>query len=213
MPIKSLNVVYRYLCIAVISLYLVGCASTPKQSVEIATSSKTTVATQEDRLKQTLSPADEENYRKALSHMASGEYNEAQKILGKLYSHFSNHAEIASNYALASFEVGDTERTSQLLEAAQSQNKETAELANLAGLVAKKEGEFNKAVAAFERAIQHKRDYALAYYNMALIYDIYFQELPPAIKNYKSYLEYSTDTEANTEVQAWVDQLESSLRN
>ncbi len=84
-----------------------------------------------------------------------------------------------------------------------------AQAYNLQGLILQKEGQFEQAKQAFEKAIDRKSQYAEALYNLALLYDVYLQDIAKAVTYYNQYLAIVGEDDAT---QGWVDQLSSSLQ-
>ncbi|MFV9615434.1 MAG: tetratricopeptide repeat protein, partial [Gammaproteobacteria bacterium] len=63
----------------------------------------------------------------------------------------------------------------------------------------------------YEKAIELKPDYSNAHYNLALLYDIYLQEMALAIKHYETYLSLIKKPDEAT--QEWVNHLKGVLAN
>ncbi len=72
-------------------------------------------------------------------------------------------------------------------------------------------GKINDAKKDYIKAIELKPDYINAHYNLALLYDIYLQEITLAIKHYETYLSLLKKTDEAT--QEWVNHLRGTLAN
>ena len=60
------------------------------------------------------------------------------------------------------------------------------------------------------QAIKHKSDYAIAYLNLGILYDLYLQELNDALDHYK---QYQTMTNNNDKlVDKWIIDLEHRIK-
>ena len=82
---------------------------------------------------------------------------------------------------------------------------------HLRALLHQHDGEIRLAEKAYRKAIALNPRYTIAHYNLALLYDIFLQELKPAIEHYSIYLELLDMEDKNT--QDWINHLKSSLAN
>ena len=73
-----------------------------------------------------------------------------------------------------------------------------------------KKKQFSEAEKYYKTAISINKNFALAHYNLALLYDIYFQDIKRAYAQYLKYLSLVPD---DKETQAWADELKYSLGN
>ena len=105
----------------------------------------------------------------------------------------------------------DLESAIQSLNKALQLNPNQPQALNLLGSIEYNKGNLKTAIDLYLSAIKNKPDYANAHYNLALIYDIYFQDIPKAIEHYKKYLELTDYQDKQTEV--WLEQLVSTLKN
>jgi|TARA_B100000809_G_C15110558_1_gene520448 tetratricopeptide (TPR) repeat protein len=80
---------------------------------------------------------------------------------------------------------------------------------NLSGYLAQKKGEMNKVKSYYLKAISHQSDYVLAHYNVALLFDIYLQDIAKAIEHYQFYLAYSEQKDENTK--NWLEALQVAM--
>jgi len=58
---------------------------------------------------------------------------------------------------------------------------------NHKGIIYRQQGEFDQALASYKLAIRIKPDYANAHLNLAILYDIYFQDVSLALQHYRHY--------------------------
>ena len=63
----------------------------------------------------------------------------------------------------------------------------------------------------YKEAIENKNDYAIAHYNLALLYDIYFQDVAKAIPHYEKYMELINNEDKNTA--DWLEQIKRKTDN
>ena len=74
------------------------------------------------------------------------------------------------------------------------------------GVLNRQQGQFSEAEQAYLKAIELDPGYALAYYNLAVLYDIYVQRPELALLNYQQYISLGAD-EGNAEVERWIADL------
>jgi tetratricopeptide (TPR) repeat protein len=77
-----------------------------------------------------------------------------------------------------------------------------------AGVIHRKAGRLKDAEAAYQRAIALEAGYGLAYYNLAVLYDLYLQRPELALETYRRYQASSPEAPLNASVSQWVTDLE-----
>ena len=90
-------------------------------------------------------------------------------------------------------------------------NPKQAQALNIRAQLYIKDGKIHKAKDDYIKAIKIKPDYINAQYNLALLYDIYLQEIELAITHYKIYLSLLKKTDVITK--EWVTHLEGALND
>ncbi len=83
-----------------------------------------------------------------------------------------------------------------------------AEVHNVLGLLAVEQKAFKKAETEYLLAVTLDKKLASAHYNLALLYDIYFQDIDKAYQSYQTYLSLNPN---DSKTRDWVDQLKYSL--
>jgi tetratricopeptide (TPR) repeat protein len=78
---------------------------------------------------------------------------------------------------------------------------------NELGVVQRRQGRFTDAEQSYRKAIAADPGYALAYYNLAIFYEIYGQRPDLALDNYQHYLDLGADSASAPEVEKWVADL------
>ena len=160
-------------------------------------------------LKET-SESDIQEYRNALSLLANGKLDKAESAL---VSFSEDHPELAgpwANLALINIKNNKLEKAEKLLEAALQRNPKMPQAFNLMGFIEKNRGNIIKARVLYTKAIEMKGNYAIAHYNLALLYDIYIQDIPKAIIHYQKYMRLTKNKDKNTA--EWLNQLRVSLK-
>jgi Flp pilus assembly protein TadD len=83
---------------------------------------------------------------------------------------------------------------------------------NELGVIRRREGRFADAEQAYRRAIELEPSFGLAYYNLAVLYDLYLQRPQLALDLYRQYLDGTPDPELSAAVTRWVSDLERRVQ-
>ena len=152
-----------------------------------------------------ISPQLQLQYQDGIDAMKKGEQAKAQRVFRKFIRSKPKLAGAYINLALIHFEKEESEKSLKLVNRAIELNNQQPQAFNLRAQLLIKQGKINQAKEDYLSAIQLKPDYANAQYNLALLYDIYLQELTLAIKHYEIYLSLINYSDEPT--QEWLDQL------
>jgi tetratricopeptide (TPR) repeat protein len=156
-------------------------------------------------------PVDTELYQKGLDALAANDFDNARKIFQQFISDNPQLSGAYINLAIIDVKQDKPEQAAKLLEIALSLNPQQATAYHLRGQVELKQGKIKQARDDFKKAIELKPDYTIAHYNLALVYDIYLQEIALAVEQYNLYL--SLTTEKDTATREWVNHLKNTLNN
>lgn len=202
------------LLLALAAASLIGCSTSPEKDSNAAEPTGITPTQVEAEAPPTTVALDGRQiveYQMALKLLDNGNYAEASKTLKPIAGMASSPAEVKANFALSLYKQDKFEEASQVIAIAIKQQDTVADYHNLAGLIAMDSGSYVDAESAFKQALTLNNDYALAHYNIALLYDLYYQEIPEAYKHYLKYLNLVNYEDKET-VQ-WVEQLRYSVEN
>ncbi len=181
----------------VIVLLLAGCAGTA-QKVD------------EDMLQQdTTAGAAEPDMSAVIAALNDGKSNVAETLLRELAQRNPQAAMPWVNLGLISFRRGELDRAQQAAERALELQPHTAVADYLLGLVAHKKNDAPQALKHYLATLGKDQQHAHTHYNLALLYDTYFQDIEKAVHHYRRYLELITGEDEAT--LAWVGELESQL--
>lgn len=134
--------------------------------------------------------------------------SEAQTTLRDLSERYPHSSAIWTNLAVACVFLEDYANAAKTADRALALDATIAAAYNVRGLVAVETHNFAQAEKDFLHALEMDKAYALPHYNLALLYDIYLQDIASAIEHYERYLEaYPKDDGTR----AWVEQLRFSL--
>lgn len=185
-------------------LTLASCGGGTREQID------TPVATPEAVGQPGILPASElENYLQAIQLIDRQEYKPAEKLLVKLSKKHDSVTGVWANLAIAYYHQNEFEKAATAAKRANELNNGDAEIQNLMGLLAVRRGEFQNAEAHYKKALELKKDFANAHYNLALLLDIYYQDIPAAYEHYNHYL--SLTGGQDNETASWVEQLKYSL--
>jgi Tfp pilus assembly protein PilF len=183
-------------------LWVTGCTSVPQQEANAPTGIPAAAT-------QNLAADEIQRYREAITYLDENRLDRAEDLLADIISQRPELAGPRVNLALVQIKSNQLDKAEKTLRLALDRNPNMPQAYNLLGYIEKQRGNILKAKEDFQRAIEGKPDYAIAHYNIALLYDIYLQEIPNAIQHYKRYLELTGNEDKDTI--NWVGELERSL--
>lgn len=157
-----------------------------------------------------LSETEQVEFQQALESIKTNNLPNAEKILKKLSDKLGASTSISANLALTYYKLQRYELAEEQINRAIAVNEADAETHNIAGLIAIEMKKHQAAETHYKRALALSPEFANAHYNIALLYDIYFQDIPNAYKHYQKYLSLVGDSDKETK--EWVDQLQYSLK-
>ncbi|VAW87339.1 hypothetical protein MNBD_GAMMA18-278 [hydrothermal vent metagenome] len=191
--------------LSIFVLLLGGCTSGPTQK---PASDLLTEKSQENSGK----PPTEElttRYQSALTELSNGDYETAKKSLQKIIDIDADLAGPWANLALIHIKQQNYQEAEKKVKIALEKNPEMAQALNITGFIEYQKGNINTAKHYYQKAITNKPDYALAHYNLALLYDLYLQDIAKAVIHYQHYLNLSDHQDKKTRV--WVKELKRNL--
>ncbi len=148
-------------------------------------------------------------YKSAIIALNNNELDKAEQLFITMSERQPHIAGSWANLALISIKKVNLAQAEIYAKTALAKNPNMAQALNLSGYLAQKKGEINKAKSYYLQAISHKSDYALAHYNLALLFDVYLQDIAKAIEHYQFYLAYSEQKDENTK--NWLEGLKATL--
>lgn len=206
-PIKTLRfAVYISICAALTGVG--GCGTTPDQppTVDTAPLSPGKIQSQDNT---TLSSRQQVEYEMGLDLLDQKKYKKAQKILASFAKNGTAPADVKANFALANYYLENYKDAQKSIGKAILQQPNKADYYNIAGLIAMDSAHYKEAEQFFKQALTLNGEHPLAHYNLALLYDIYYQEIKLAYNHYLKYLNLVNYEDKET-VQ-WVEQLSYSV--
>ena len=185
-----------------ISLALGGCAIAPREAVptgDIAIApTAAAVADREIAL-----------FHQALASLNGAELDRAAAGFTELTKTRPGLAGPWVNLALIDIKKNDLAAAEKNIAQALVHNPRLPQAYNLLGFIEVAKGNMASAVTHYRKAIDLKNDYAMAYFNMALLHDIYLHDIPVAVENYNRYLALTDNRDKKTA--EWLAELERSM--
>ncbi len=152
-----------------------------------------------------------DEYQQALTALNNNDLAKAQQLFKQFIRNKPGLAGGYSNLALIYFKKNELEKSLNKVNKALELNPKQAQALNIRAQLYIKDGKIHKAKDDYIKAIKIKPDYINAQYNLALLYDIYLQEIELAITHYKIYLSLLKKTDVITK--EWVSHLEGALND
>ena len=176
----SMLYIKRLLLIAIVALDLVACTGMPA----VSSVSVPTVPPQISKDYQSgVTAFKAKKYKHAIKQFSSiiKQYPQstlAHTNLGLIYLH-QNNLKLADSHFSTSLELTPANPIAH----------------NHKGIIYRQQGEFDKALTSYQLAIRYKPDYANAHLNLAILYDIYLQDVSLALQHYRHYQLLTKDSD------------------
>ena len=149
-------------------------------------------------------------YEEAIGTLKSGKTGLALELLIQVSSDAPDKPFVFTNLGLAYFKLQKMDLAEKAFEEAIKRDDGDAVAHNHLGILKRQKGEFQDARGHYQRAIDADSDYALAYLNLGILFDIYLQDLEQALRHYQKY--QSLVGEENAQVAAWIVDIERRLK-
>lgn len=152
-----------------------------------------------------LDEAVRDRYAQALAAMQRGDLQRAETFLQQLIASHPDLPGPRVNLALVYRQLRRTDEARTLLDESAARWPAFAPAQHQLGLLLRDDGRFEEADAAFAKAQAASPDYALAWYDRAVLNELYLQRLPVALEN---YVQFQTLQPAEDEqVARWINDL------
>ncbi len=150
-------------------------------------------------------------YTEALSSLKSGKTEDALELLKQVSTDAPEKPYIFTNLGLAYFKLKQPDLAEQAFQEAVKRNDDDAVAHNHLGILQRHKGAFEEARKHYQRAIDSDSNYAPAYLNLGILFDIYFQDLVKALQHYQKY--QALISEENPQVSGWITDIERRLKS
>lgn len=149
------------------------------------------------------------NYKSALALLSNGKLDAAAKKFLAITQLQPQLAGPWANLAIINIKKNNLTTAKAFAQQAIVHNPKSSDLLNIAGSIAFEQGEAKKALEYYSKATEYAPSDPQLYYNLALVYDTYLQNIPQAIAYYEKYLALAKIPDKRT--QTWLNELKSSL--
>jgi tetratricopeptide (TPR) repeat protein len=154
----------------------------------------------------TPSPELQSAYDSLIARLQSGDAT----AIADLEKFSAAHPDLAGpllNLGLARAKAGDEAAAQDYFQRASAVCTRCGPAWNELGVLGRQQGRFADAEQAYLRAIELQPDYAAAYYNLAVLYEIYLPRPELALQNYERYLQLGGAEGVSPDVEKWVADL------
>lgn len=156
-----------------------------------------------------LAAKDQAAYTSALADFEKGDVKAAATALTKITDANPGYFDGWLNLAITQYQLKDFTAAKRALANAQQLQTTSAQVNNLRALLSTEEGKYKDAEQLYLASLKLEPKNANTHYNLALLYDIYYQDLPKAVSHYESYLSLSSQKDEETE--AWTAELKQKM--
>lgn len=150
-------------------------------------------------------------YQLGLDALKSHDYDNAKTLFMQFIETYPGIASAYVNLALIAYRQEDFKTTEILVAQAIGINPSQAQAYHLRAQLHLNNGDIKKARDDYIQAITLKQGYTNAHYNLALLYDIYLQEIELAIEQYSIYLSLLDKEDEATK--DWTEHLRKAINN
>ncbi len=151
------------------------------------------------------------SYQAALDDLKNKKVKSAIKQLEALSETAPELDYLFTNIGLAYLKIEDYMRAETAFQRAISLNIRDFVAYNHLGVIKRTQGEFKEARQAYEKAISIDENYAQAHLNLGILFDIYFQDLKLALKQYQKF--QSLNASPDKTVASWIIDIERRLKS
>ena len=147
-------------------------------------------------------------YDSAVGLLEQQQYDQGISLLVDLTAKAPELTAPYINLGMAYARVGDLERAESSFKAALERNPEHPVVLNEIGLLYRETGRFAAARESYEKALAVHEGFHFAHRNLAILCDIYLNDLPCALAHYEAYSQAVPD---DKEAAIWVADLRSRV--
>ena len=143
-------------------------------------------------------------YEQATAIMAAGDLGEAELRFKAFLLQYPEYPGAHVNLAIIEAMRHNDEAARVSLDAALAINPEFPAALNQLGQLLRRNGDFSGAEATYMKAVTVKPDYALAHYNLGVLYELYLQRLDAALTHFEAYQALVAE---DKQVEKWIADL------
>ncbi len=154
---------------------------------------------------------DKEQYQTALTAMENGNIDKAESVFQDLTRSQPYMAGPYCNLALIQLKRSQYDESLKTIEKAITLSRNIPQAYNLRAQLYIHNGKIKEAETDYLKSLELDPNYANAHYNIALLYDIYYQDIQKAIQHYEKYMSLLDRPDKTTA--DWINHLKGSLKH
>lgn len=148
-------------------------------------------------------------YTNAIAALTAGNAKEAAASLTRVTKKNPGYLDAWVNLAIAEYSLKHINEAKRAIGQAHMLQSESADISNIQALICIDDGRYKEAEQHYLNALKLDANNANVHYNLALLYDLYYQDIAKAIPHYEHYLSLLNQKDEKTE--AWTEELKDTL--
>lgn len=187
---------FKYFSLLFLFVLMAACSGTPKKPVIV-------IDRTVNNNQLILSATEKSSYQEALKYMAQSDYSKAELIFQDLLKQQPKLTGAIVNLGVIKKKNKQLDEAKALFLKALEVNPNFIDALLQQSLIYQDLGEFTKAEDLLRRAEAIEPNHPLVNYNLGVLYELYLQEYPLAIKHYQRYVAVSNADDVET-VKRWI---------
>lgn len=148
-------------------------------------------------------------YTNAIAALNAGNAKESAASLTRVTEKNPGYLDAWVNLAIAEYSLKRINEAKRAIGQAHILQSQSADISNIQALICIDDGRYKEAEQHYLTALKLDANNANVHYNLALFYDIYYQDIAKAIPHYEHYLSLLNQKDEETE--AWTEELKNTL--
>ncbi|MGO8754156.1 MAG: tetratricopeptide repeat protein [Gallionellaceae bacterium] len=149
-------------------------------------------------------------FQQAIAFMQAGKDREATALFAKFAKLDPALASPHTNLGILFYREAKLDQAEAAFKDALRLDAKDYVAANYLGMLYRQQGRFSDSEAAYLQALGAKPDYGYAHLNLAILYDIYLDDLPKALDHYQEYQRISGDSDQ--QLAGWLADLRQRMK-
>jgi len=194
----------KFIISSIIALLLTACGSVPgklSSTTQDSDAASTIIVKQEYK----VSASVEQQFAYGIEAMSAENYAQAIDIFHKVAQKEPRASGPWVNIAIAYRKLDQIDKADEAIETAVRLNPKNPYALNQAGIIKREKGAFGVAQTMYENALAEYPNYSNAHLNLAILCDLYLQNIVCAKSHYQAYQEIEKNDDKK--VVAWISDL------
>lgn len=209
---------YRIVLAGLLAGLVIGCASAPSSKGRVSVEKQVKGSLSGSQTGLTMTGDIQSNYRRGLSYLEQGRLDKAQSTFEALTIAQSGWIELHNALGVVYRKRGIMDKAIREYKMAITLGEKSSTegsrpvasggLYNNLAIAYREDGKFKEAEEAYQRAISTDANFAAAHYNLGVLYDLYLNRLPEAVRHYREYERLAGKDDM---VDIWIEDLEQRI--